>query len=96
MCFNEVVEYTRKFGHCHIRLLYKRNPGLGKWISHQRSEYKKYCTEGELHSKLDQGHIDRLDIIGLVWKVELRWNTQFNELVNYKRQHGNCNVSLKV
>jgi hypothetical protein len=93
--FNEFVEYKREFGHCHIPLRYKRNPELGKWVNHQRNSYRKYMTEGEEHSNLTQDRIDRLNAIGFIWKVEPKWSTRFSELVEYKREHGDCNVPSK-
>eukprot|EP00804_Cyclotella_cryptica_P019454 CCRYP_006630-RC/>CCRYP_006630-RC protein AED:0.24 eAED:0.24 QI:0/0.33/0.25/1/0.33/0.25/4/610/455 len=92
--YNELVEYTREFGHCNITLRYKPNPELGKWVNHQREAYKKFKTEGET-STMTQERIDLLEAIGFVWKVEPQWNTRFSELVNYKREHGDCNVPAK-
>lgn len=93
--FKEFVEYKREFGHCHIPLRYKPNPELGKWVNHQRGAYRKYKNEGEEHSTLTQDRIDRLNAIGFIWKVEPTWSTRFSELVEYKREHGDCNVPSK-
>ena len=46
-----------------------------------------------------QGRIDRLDNIGFKWAlkeaVSTAWTTRFKELVQYKANHGDCNISTK-
>jgi hypothetical protein len=81
-------------------LLYKNNTGnpnanarhktlkgfeLGKWQSHQRSNYKK----GELSSD----RIKRLEEIGFIWDpFEEQFEKGFQETLNYKMSSGNPNT----
>ena len=37
--------------------------------------------------------IEQLESIGFAWDPrEQAWDTRFKELVEYKKEHGNCNV----
>ena len=67
------------------------------WASKQRVAYKA--------NSLEQSRIDRLDSIGFNWtppcptrrkalagSQKQDWETRFNELINYKAKHGDCNV----
>ena len=67
--------------------VYKQNPPLGSWVGKQR--HKKETMSGERREKLNS--------IGFTWKVReahilVDWEIRFQQLVEYKRVHGNCNV----
>ena len=81
--FNELVKYKAKRGGCNVP---RRQGPLGRWVHHQRESYKK--------NRLSKDSIDRLNGIGFDWKCARTssWEIQFNELINYKAKHGDCNV----
>ena len=86
--FNELVNYKAKHGDCNIPQ--SRGP-LGRWVHEQRKRYNK--------GKLSQDRNDRLNGIGFDWTPprggrsrERPWEIRFNELVQYKAKHGDCNV----
>lgn len=54
---------------CHVPTKYKQNTALGRWVSTQRAEYKKYC-EGE-KSNMTPDKIRRLEEVGFAWFMAL-------------------------
>eukprot|EP00591_Stephanopyxis_turris_P002410 CAMPEP_0195513210 /NCGR_PEP_ID=MMETSP0794_2-20130614/4917_1 /TAXON_ID=515487 /ORGANISM="Stephanopyxis turris, Strain CCMP 815" /LENGTH=623 /DNA_ID=CAMNT_0040641161 /DNA_START=70 /DNA_END=1938 /DNA_ORIENTATION=- len=61
---------------------------LHQWIRHQRRQYH----DGELN---EQRRAD-LEAIGFSWGVKMpKWNDNYNQLVKYKQEHGDCNVSIE-
>mmetsp|Transcript_26190 Transcript_26190/g.53347 ORF Transcript_26190/g.53347 Transcript_26190/m.53347 type:complete len:548 (-) Transcript_26190:377-2020(-) len=64
--FNELVAYKEKHGNCHCPTKYKENTALGRWVSSQRAEYKKFC-EGDLKTSMNRDKIRRLESIGFAW-----------------------------
>ena len=84
--FKELLDYRSEHGDCNVP---RSQAPLRKWVSHQRQQYKK-C-------KLSQDRIDRLISIGFKWTQKevaptVPWETRFDELVEYKAKHGDCNV----
>jgi hypothetical protein len=67
--YEELKAYKRKYGNCHVPTKYKENTALGRWVSTQRAEYKKYC-EGE-KSNMTADKIRRLESIGFAWFMAL-------------------------
>ncbi len=66
-----------------ISIFVQRKSRLGKIDQSSKKQLQNVHHGGKT------AHIERLDAIGFAWKVELQWNTHFNDLVNYKHQHGN-------
>jgi len=55
---------------------------LGEWVDQQR--YQK--------NLLTPQQIQKLDAIGMVWKVKDTWQAMFERLKDYKKRFGNCLV----
>ena len=94
----ELKAYKKKHGDCLVSALDKHNAKLGRWVSHQRHQYKKWLKG--VHSKITQERIDQLNEIDFVWEVgggtrDASWKQHFNELVKYKKKHGDCLVPQK-
>ena len=93
--FKELLKYRAKRGDCNIPV--RSKGGIGTWVSNQRRAYK----DGEL----SQDRIDQLNSIGFNWalkkrveqteRVRVPWETRFNQLVEYKAKHGDCNVPVR-
>ena len=66
---NELVAYKAEFGNCHVPTKYKHNTALGRWVSTQRAEYKKY-QEGTKTS-MNADKVRRLEGIGFAWFMAL-------------------------
>ena len=63
--FDALVSYKEEFGHCSVPTKYKEDTALGRWVSTQRAEYKKY-SEGDL-SAMTIDKIRRLEAVGFAW-----------------------------
>jgi hypothetical protein len=68
------------------------NPALAKWLGEQRFYKKKGKLTPERKAQL-QGLVDQGK---LAWNVKSanknRWQKNFEELITYANEHGNCNV----
>ncbi len=62
--FAGLAEYKSREGHCNVPYDYTGVPGLGTWLSRQRSARKR--------GTLDPERLARLDQLGVVWTP--RWN----------------------
>ena len=84
--FKELLDYRSQHGDCNVP---QKHGTLGTWVTSQRSAYRD--------EKLAQDRIDRLNSIGFKWTLKeggpkVPWETRFNELVQYKAKHGDCNI----
>ena len=96
--FQRLCEYKAQFGHCLVPQQYAANPVLGKWVSTQRTRYKK--NTGENSTSMTSEHIRALDGIGFDWgtnKTGLAsiWIIRFEQLREYKVQFSHCFVPHK-
>jgi superfamily II DNA or RNA helicase len=84
--YTELQRYTRENGHCRIDR--KHRPKLAAWATEQR-----YFREA---GQLSPDKIQLLNDIGFPWEKQTRgwgaWEKRFEELLQYKRQFGHCNV----
>lgn len=80
-----LVKYQRKYGHCRVPDKWPPNQTLARWVQRLR----KFKHEG----RLSGDWIERLDRIGFSWSSRPRWEHCYAELVEYKKAHGDCNVS---
>ena len=86
--FTELVAYKREFGDCNVVGNSPANPTLANWVASQRQRK----NNGSLRNE----RIQRLNEIGFVWDLkEVAWTDNFQRLVEYKRQHGDCKVPQK-
>lgn len=46
-------------------------------------------------SRLTPARIQRLEDLGFVWSVRDDWNKHYEELKQYRQEHGNCNVPAR-
>ena len=83
--FKELLDYRSEHGDCDVP---NRQGKLGKWVSKQRTAYTT--------DSLAQDRIDRLSSIGFRWTLGRRydeqWKARFKELLDYRSEHGDCNV----
>ena len=65
--FNELVAYKDAHGgSCNMPTGYAENPQLGKWVSTQRTQYKKFQQDPST-SSMTQERIERLESIAFQW-----------------------------
>ena len=82
--FKELLEYKAEHGDCDVPASQGK---LGNWVRVQRKTY--------MANSLTQDRIDRLNSIDFSWSLkeaEVPWETRFKELVQYKTEHGGCDV----
>ena len=86
--FQELMEYKKEHGDCnvpHRSIEYKQ---LGIWVKNRRKQYNK--------GGMSKDRIEQLNAIGFDWDpLVTQWNIMFQELVKYKKEHGDCNVPVK-
>ena len=63
--FKELIKYKKKHGDCCVSTLDKHNRKLGRWVSTQRQEYKKWLRG--VNACITQERIDQLNEIDFVW-----------------------------
>ncbi|WP_201714255.1 Helicase associated domain protein [Rossellomorea arthrocnemi] len=84
--FKDLLNYYEEFGTANVPKRYKvKDFGLGEWTIWLRNLYKK--------GKLSKEQIDLLEGIRFIWDMrEFRWEEMYEELMEYKKEHGDCNV----
>jgi len=86
--FGELNAFRDKFGHCSVLRDDLRPGKLGAWVKKQRA----LQNEGRLLSSRFQ----RLSEIGFVWDPrEDGWQQGYQQLVEFKRKTGHCNVPAR-
>jgi len=68
----ELIAFKEEFGHCNVSQRYADNPSLGQWCSQMRTAYKKIQKGMKTKYELSQDRIERLEEIGLQWKIRIR------------------------
>lgn len=96
--YNQLIEFKNLNGHCNVPKNYKANLALGIWIAEQRAKYKK--TMQGRRSCMTKERIQALEKIGFVWspgnKLHNLWQRRYEDLLEFKKKHGHCNVSREV
>jgi hypothetical protein len=83
--FEALKEYKKNYGDCNVPRHRAENKQLAQWVSTQRLNYRR--------GNLAEDRIKRLEDIGFLWELlELSWEEMFVELIEYKKNHGDCNV----
>jgi hypothetical protein len=89
----ELVEYQRGHGHCHVPHNWSGNVALAQWVKRQRYQYK--LREEGKHSTLTDERKDSLDHLGFVWSSHrATWEERLVELKAYAQIYGNCSVPM--
>lgn len=65
--YNELKQYMERHGNCNVPTKYNANPALGRWVSTQRSEYKKYQQGRSKH--MDEEKVRKLELIHFRWEM---------------------------
>jgi hypothetical protein len=88
---SELADYRKIHGHCNVPQKYSENAKLARWVSKQRNIYRLH-QEGKT-SSMTTFRIQELEKIGFEWGVCLAaWEERLNELADYRKIHGHCNV----
>lgn len=90
----ELDQFQREFHHCLVPLHWPRNPSLAHWVKRQRHQFR-IKREGK-HSTVTDERQAILEGLGFVWDSHAAgWIERWNELREFKKRHGHCNVQKK-
>lgn len=86
--YDECVAYHEANGNIDI----PKDNQLYDWLSQQRSQHNR--LKSGKPSKLKPDRIQRLNALGMRWSLSrtLDWSVRFQQLIEYKAQHGHTNV----
>lgn len=83
--------FQKQHGHCRVPEGWEGSPKLAIWVGmHRQYAYR-----------LPSWKRAKLDAIGFTWSEQLKnerrqgWEQRFEQLVQFKSQHGHCRVTLK-
>merc|ERR1719253_1418145 len=88
--FKELDEFKEKHGHCNVPARY--SGGLGTWVSNLRHRGEEECR------RRDVEQARKLEELGFRWdtlKTSNRWEARFQQLREFKEEHGHCDVPWK-
>ena len=94
--FDELVAYKEQHGDTLVPIDLRRDSNskyydLAQWVHTQRTQYR-FLQEGK-HSHLTEERMQNLNQIGFVWDAqEAAWDERYDELVSYKKIHGDTLV----
>lgn len=83
--FQALQQYKQSHGNCLVPRDWRDNPSLAEWVSRQRAAHNR--------GLLDAQRVRRLEELGFDWDpITNKWDEMFQQLVEYKREHGDTNV----
>ena len=82
--FQALKKYQQLYGHCDVPQSYAEDGiKLGTWVARQRTNI----------DKLEANKIQKLDSIGFLWlRTDQRWETGYENLLNYFQKNHTCLV----
>jgi hypothetical protein len=84
--FQKLKAYKEEHGDCNVPQRWKKNPKLGNWVF----ELRRCQAKGTLSEERK----DRLDELEFNWDpAKTQWEAMFQKLVEYNKEHGDCNVT---
>lgn len=89
----QLQDFEKEHGKDKVDDLAERDSELAKWYAKQKTQYRAFCKGKP--SKLDAPQIHKLKAIGFGAdnsKYDEEFTEMFEELREYKRKHGHCNV----
>ena len=99
MRFNQLLEFKKQHGHTDVPHGYKPNVKLATWVGLQRGRFYNDGKPNQLG--IPKERVKRLKQIGFNFcdpqekENNERWEQRFQELVEYKKQHGNTTIKCK-
>jgi helicase associated protein/helicase-like protein len=86
--FSSLLDYKSRHADCNVPQCWSENQRLANWVNAQR-QFKRKGT-------LSHVRVKKLEEVGFVWNsISGFWDRMFAALVEYKREHGHCNVPAK-
>jgi Helicase associated domain len=99
----QLVAYREETGDTLVPKRYEKNPSLANWVSKQRQEYRKFCSN-ETPCSLTEDKIRILEGIGFCWDASFKkmsledegWWTCLERLKTYNSAHTRLPVGLSA
>ncbi|KAL7510715.1 hypothetical protein ACHAXN_007613 [Cyclotella atomus] len=94
--FMELKEYRDRMGNCNVPKIYPANPSLGYWVNEQRFQYRRMINNKSTY--MTETKVAHLNSLGFIWTLresKKPWTDWLEELRDYKKIHGHCDVPLK-
>ncbi|GMI14727.1 hypothetical protein TrLO_g12523 [Triparma laevis f. longispina] len=88
--FQALTEYKKAEGDCLVPQRFEMVEGakLGAWVRNLRKAYN--------NDRLSEDRVAMLEELGFVWdQLELAWERNFQALMNYKKEEGDCLVPAR-
>jgi Helicase associated domain len=96
--FQLLLDFKKGHDHCRAPTKWTKETNetkkkLALWVLRQRRDYMK--------GRLKKHRVEKLKSIGFIWKLKEQhnglwrngqWNEKFNQLLQFKEEHGHCNV----
>ena len=90
----DLKAYKAQYGNAKVPYHYADNLELGRWVSVQRSLYKK-VQSGQSTPALSKTRIQQLNSLGFQWVCHntASWDDRFHELIQFQAKHGHTFVN---
>ncbi|EEC44448.1 predicted protein, partial [Phaeodactylum tricornutum CCAP 1055/1] len=89
--FERLLAFRDENGHCMVPKRFPPDMKLGTWVHTQRIQYRKLPVIG----RLTDDRIHRLEELGFIWSLRDDWQKHYEELKEYKKSNGHCNVPAR-
>ncbi len=90
--YHQLIHYKSLFGTVNVPKRDKIYSPLAEWCHEQRELYRKKKLSKVLIQKLNKIEFQLEKASGQVLSGDGLWNLRFNQLLQYKRETGTCNV----
>mmetsp|Transcript_525 Transcript_525/g.789 ORF Transcript_525/g.789 Transcript_525/m.789 type:complete len:409 (-) Transcript_525:349-1575(-) len=92
--FDNLVRFHKQHNHCLVPHTFPEKPDLARWVKRQRYQYKLFQQGKPTGMSIER--VKLLEDIGFVWDShKAAWHKTFLELLDFKKEHGNCEVPAK-
>eukprot|EP00591_Stephanopyxis_turris_P006860 CAMPEP_0195518712 /NCGR_PEP_ID=MMETSP0794_2-20130614/13547_1 /TAXON_ID=515487 /ORGANISM="Stephanopyxis turris, Strain CCMP 815" /LENGTH=305 /DNA_ID=CAMNT_0040647733 /DNA_START=153 /DNA_END=1070 /DNA_ORIENTATION=+ len=89
--YEELSRYRAEHGDCLVPRNFPPNPKLGRWVNHQRKDYKSMREKKQ--SPMNLFRVTLLEGLGFAWiSLKTGWEERFEELKKFHAQFGHCLV----
>jgi hypothetical protein len=89
--FQDLQLFQKKYRHCDVPYTWEENQPLAQWVKRQRYQYK--LEKMDKHSTMTDKRFEALSDLGFCWDYHgAVWGKRLNELREYKKAYGHCNV----
>jgi hypothetical protein len=92
---DQLIEFSKKFGHVNVPSKYPANPSLARWCSSIRNDYKSKKKCGEMKNNLTDERIKELEALGFQWSLRVSFQERLQQLRQFKEKYGHVSVPIR-